>query len=130
MATNSFLGTYAKQQEEGYNSTMTKYLFFSRLSKGWCFYDQSISHQCHFSYDQLQWESQLNPWPSDEGPRPKSGKFNWSRPKKKKELKGELMIWRTKMQARVQGIVPTQGFKFASNESKVVCGLAIKKRKT
>jgi hypothetical protein len=52
------------------------------------------------------------------GPRPKKWqiktkptwhhfewKFNWSRPKKKKELKGELMIWRTKMQARVQGIV-------------------------
>jgi hypothetical protein len=25
MVTSSFLGTYAKQQEEGYNSTMTKY---------------------------------------------------------------------------------------------------------
>jgi len=26
------------------------------------------------SYNQLQGESQLNPWPSDEGPRAKSGK--------------------------------------------------------
>jgi hypothetical protein len=53
----------------------------------------------------------------DECPRPKSGKSRLnlhgtilegksigSDPKKKKkqELKGELMIWRTKMQARVQ----------------------------
>jgi len=58
----------------------------------------------------------LDPWPLDEGPRPKiikwqfeakptwhcSGvKVNLLRPKKKRELKGELMIWRTKMQAKV-----------------------------
>ncbi len=54
----------------------------------------------------------LVPRPLDEGPRPKSGKLrlnlhgtyfggkiNWFGPKKKK-LKGELLIWRTKNEAR------------------------------
>jgi hypothetical protein len=52
----------------------------------------------------------LDPWPLDEGERPKSGKIeakptwhhfgvkiNWFEPKKKRSPKGELMIWRTKM---------------------------------
>jgi hypothetical protein len=58
----------------------------------------------------------------DEGSRPKSGKLRLNlhgtilegksigsdpkkERKKKKELRGELMIWRTKMQVRVQGMV-------------------------
>jgi hypothetical protein len=59
----------------------------------------------------------LNPWPLDEGPKPKSDKLRLNLhgtifgrrdqlvQTKKKELKGELMIWRTKMQAKVQGKV-------------------------
>jgi hypothetical protein len=41
---------------------------------------------------------------------------------KTKELKKEreLMIWRTKMQVRIQGKDSTQGLQFASNESKLV----------
>jgi hypothetical protein len=57
----------------------------------------------------------LDPQPLDEGPRPKSGKerlklhdmeeksIGWD--KKKKELKVELIIWRTKLHAKVQGRV-------------------------
>jgi hypothetical protein len=51
----------------------------------------------------------------DEGPRPKYGKLRlnpWhlfgtkiNRFGPKKDLKGYLMIWRTKMQARIQGRV-------------------------
>ncbi len=59
----------------------------------------------------------MNPWPLDEGPKPKSDKLRLNLhgtifgrrdqlvQTKKKELKGELMIWRTKMQAKVQGKV-------------------------
>jgi len=55
----------------------------------------------------------LDPRPLDEGPRPKSGKLRLnlhgtilegksiSLGPKGKGLKGELVIWRTKMQARV-----------------------------
>jgi hypothetical protein len=51
----------------------------------------------------------LDPQPLDECPKPKSGKswdhfggkINWFRPKKE-SLKGELMLGRTKMQARDQ----------------------------
>ncbi len=45
--------------------------FFSRLWKDDVSTTNSISHQCRSSYNHLQWESQLNPWPSDERPRPK-----------------------------------------------------------
>ncbi len=56
----------------------------------------------------------LDPWPLDEGPRPKSGKSRLNlhgsildrksiNSDQKKELKGDLMIQRTKMQARVHG---------------------------
>jgi hypothetical protein len=38
----------------------------------------------------------------------------------KTELKGELLIWRTKNQARDRGYSPTQKFNFASNQSKLV----------
>jgi hypothetical protein len=38
------------------------------------------------------------------------GKSIGSDPKKNKELKRELMIWRTKMQARVQGRIQLKGF--------------------
>jgi hypothetical protein len=58
----------------------------------------------------------LDPWPLDEGPRPKSGKSRLNLHGRilerksvnsdfKKELKGELMIRSTKMQARVHGRV-------------------------
>jgi hypothetical protein len=59
----------------------------------------------------------LDPEPLDEGPTPKSGKLRLNphgtildgksivSDPKKKEHQGELMIWRTKMQARVQGTV-------------------------
>jgi hypothetical protein len=58
----------------------------------------------------------LDPWPLDEGPRPKSGKSRLNlhdsilerksiNSDEKKELKGDLMIQRTKMQARVHGKV-------------------------
>jgi hypothetical protein len=66
--------------------------------------------------EQSYWMKATNwtdPWPLDEGERPKSGKIeakptwhhfgvkiNWFEPKKKrkkKSPKGELMIWRTKM---------------------------------
>jgi len=58
----------------------------------------------------------LDPWPLDEGPRPKSGKSMQNlhdtifKGKSigsdfKKSLKGYLTIWRTKMEARVQGKV-------------------------
>jgi hypothetical protein len=61
----------------------------------------------------------LDPWSLDEGLRPKSGKLRLNlhdtilegksigsnTQKKKEKLKGELLIWRTKVQARVQGKV-------------------------
>jgi hypothetical protein len=59
----------------------------------------------------------LVPRPSDEDPRPESGKLrlnlhgtcfggeiNWFQPKKPL-LKGELLIWRTKNEAKDQGTV-------------------------
>jgi len=47
-----------------------------------------------------------------------------NRTQKTKELKGEreLMIWRTKLQVRIQGKDSTQGIQFASIESKLVQG--------
>ncbi len=58
----------------------------------------------------------LDPWPLDEGPRPKSGKSRLNLhgsilerklvdSDQKKEVKGELMIRSTKMQAKVHGRV-------------------------
>ncbi len=49
------------------------------------------------------------------------GKINQFGPqkKKKKDLKGELRIWRIKMQARVH-VVSYSRIQFASNESKLV----------
>jgi hypothetical protein len=58
----------------------------------------------------------LDPHPLDEGARPRSGKSSLHLhgsilegksigSDQKKELKGEFMIWRTKMQAKVQGKV-------------------------
>jgi hypothetical protein len=56
----------------------------------------------------------MNPWPLDEVPRPKDGKLTLNlhgtilegksiSSNTKKDLKGGLMIWRTKMQGRVWG---------------------------
>ncbi len=72
----------------------------------------------------------LDPWPFDEGPRPKSGKLRlnlhgtilegnsissgW-----KREFKGEIMIGRTKMQARSKAGSNLR-IQFASNKSKLV----------
>jgi hypothetical protein len=82
--------------------------------------DKRLRSRVQWNRAVLLAESQkLEPWPLDEDPRPKSGKsrlnlhgiilerFNQLRPpkEKKKILKGELMIWRTKMQTRVQGKV-------------------------
>jgi hypothetical protein len=66
----------------------------------------------------------MNPKPLDQGPRPKSDnlklnphgtcfgeKINWSgtaKKNKKAALKVELLIWRTKNQARYQGTVELQ----------------------
>jgi hypothetical protein len=70
----------------------------------------------------------LDPWPLDEVSRPKIGQLKLNLhgtilegksiglDPKKKELKGELMIWRMKVKARVQ-LASNQ---FASNESKLV----------
>jgi hypothetical protein len=79
--------------------------------------DKRLRSRVQWNRAVLLAESQkLEPWPLDEGPRPISGKsrlnlhgtilqrFNQLRPQRKKRiLKGELMIWRTKMQTRVQG---------------------------
>ncbi len=79
----------------------------------------------------------LDPRLIDEGPRPKKwqieaksiwhhfgGKINWFRLKffKKfsKNLKGELMIWRTKMQAKGPKAWFNSRIQFASNVSKLV----------
>jgi hypothetical protein len=72
----------------------------------------------------------LDPWPLDEGPRPKSGKLRLnlhgtiSEGKsiglgQKRKFKGEIMIWRTKIQARSKARSNLR-VQFASNKSKLV----------
>ncbi len=72
----------------------------------------------------------LDPWPLDEGPRTKSGKLslnlhgtisegNSIGSGQNREFKGEIMIWRTKMQARSKAGSNLR-IQFASNKSKLV----------
>ncbi len=54
------------------------------------------------------------------------GKINWFGPHQKRVLKGELLIWRTKNQARDQGTVQLKRIQFASNQSKLDPGSSSK----
>jgi hypothetical protein len=72
----------------------------------------------------------LDPLPLDEDPRPKSGKLRLNLhgtilegksigSGQKREFKGEIMIWRTEMQARSKAGSNLR-IQFASNKSKLV----------
>ncbi len=76
-------------------------------------------------------QHKLNPWPLDESQRPKDGKLRLNlhgtilegkNSIQTQNLKGELTIWKTKMQAKVQGKVQLKysRIQFVPNESKLV----------
>jgi hypothetical protein len=77
MVTSSFLGTYMQSNKKKKSTTpLWPSIFLVEYQKD----DVSMTNPLVInvilviSYNQLQGESQLNPWPSDEGPRAKSGK--------------------------------------------------------
>jgi hypothetical protein len=95
--------------------------------------DEGLKYRVQWNRAVLFSEShKLDPQPIDEGPRPKKwqivakptwrhfgGQINWFGPRQRAQ-KESLWFGAPRCKARVQGRLQTQGFNFASNESKFV----------